>query len=131
MHTSNSTNYDQLPLQSSRLELAYARSTHLVDLLSKEESVRKLRCQSHLLEDDVEELRDLLAQEQDRVESLERLVADNLARAEDAEAQSTELEAEMRGLEQEISMLRVCFHLACSPSRPPSPTVLYQIPDHR
>lgn len=105
MHTSSQ--YDQLPLQSSQLELAYSRSSHLIDLLSKEESIRKLRTQSHVLEDDVEELRDMLAQEEDRAESLEKLVSENLTRAEDAEANATEMETELHALEQEVSMLRV------------------------
>ncbi|KAL1310811.1 hypothetical protein AAFC00_001050 [Neodothiora populina] len=106
MHTSLDSNYDQLSLQSSQLELAYNRSTHLIDILSKDESIRKLRAQSHILEDDSEELRDLLAQEEDRAESLEKLVQDNLARAEDAEARATDLEAELRAMDQEVSMLR-------------------------
>lgn len=66
-----------------------------------------MRTNEHVLEDDIEELRDLLAQEEDRAESLERLVAENLSRAEEAEANAGHLDAEMQLLEQEVSMLRV------------------------
>lgn len=66
-----------------------------------------MRAQSHILEDDIEELRDLLAQEEDRAENLEKLVSEHIQRAEDAEAHVVNLEEHMQSVEQEISVLRV------------------------
>ncbi|THW32609.1 hypothetical protein D6D10_02648 [Aureobasidium pullulans] len=104
-HTSTSTNYDQ-SLQSASLELKYERSTHLVDIISKDENLRKMRFDKHKLEDDNEELRELLTQEEDRSESLEKTVNDNLARAEDAEAHAIDLQTDLQAAEQELSILR-------------------------
>jgi len=94
-------------LHSASLELKYERSTHLVDIIAKDENIRKLRFEVHVLEDDCDELRDLLVKEEDRSEKLERIVNDNMARAEEAEAAVQDLENDMLGREQELSTLRV------------------------
>lgn len=109
--TMQASRYDQ-SLQSSALEIKYERSNHLVDIITKDESIRKLRFEVHVLEDDCDELRDLLAKEEDRSDKLERIVKDNLTRAEEAEAALTGVEDEMAAREQELSMLRVSG--ACS-----------------
>ncbi|GAB7341089.1 hypothetical protein MBLNU457_7404t1 [Dothideomycetes sp. NU457] len=103
--TMQASKYDQ-SLQSSALELKYERSNHLVDIITKDEGIRKLRFEVHVLEDDCDELRDLLAKEEDRSDKLERIVKDNLTRAEEAEAALTGVEDEMAAREQELSMLR-------------------------
>lgn len=92
-------------LTSSALELKYERSAHLVDILSKDEDMRRLRFDLHILEDDNDELRELLQQEEDRSDAFERLVNENLARAEAAEAQLQEVEVDLRGREQELMTL--------------------------
>ncbi|KAK5138000.1 hypothetical protein LTR08_005797 [Meristemomyces frigidus] len=92
-------------LTSSAHELKYERSAHLVDILSKDEDIRRLRFDIHILEDDSDEVRELLQQEEDRSDAFERLVSENLARAEGAEAQLRENEADLRGREQELLTL--------------------------
>ncbi|KAK5107290.1 hypothetical protein LTR62_001419 [Meristemomyces frigidus] len=92
-------------LTSSALQLKYEKSTHLVDILSKDEDIRRLRFDVHILEDDNDELRELLAQEEDRSDAFERLVNENLARAENAEAQLQDLEVDLRHREQELTTL--------------------------
>ncbi|KAK0838055.1 hypothetical protein LTR03_012312 [Friedmanniomyces endolithicus] len=74
-------------LTSSALELKYARSAHLVDIITKDEDARRIRFELHILQDDADELRALLAQEVDRSDAFEGFVKENLARAEDAETQ--------------------------------------------
>ncbi|GAB7352279.1 hypothetical protein MBLNU459_g2739t1 [Dothideomycetes sp. NU459] len=101
----DSAQYDQ-SLRSAALELKYERSAHLVDIISKDEGIRKIRFDLHVLEDDNEELRDLLAQEEDRSDSLEKLINKHLARAEDAEAQLHRLDDELQAKHQELSTLR-------------------------
>jgi len=105
--------YEQ-SLHSAALELKYERSAHLVDIITKDEGIRKLRFDVHVLEDDNDELRDLLSKEEDRSDKMEKMVNDSLLRAEDAEATLVELGSEMQGKEQELSTLRVC----CLPSLP-------------
>jgi len=99
-------NYNQ-SLDTAALELKYERSRHLVDIITKDENIRKLRFDVHVLEDDCDELRDLLAKEEDRSDKLEKIVNGNLTRAEEAEAALQGLEDEVVGREQELSTLRV------------------------
>ncbi|KAI7575653.1 hypothetical protein KC316_g10993, partial [Hortaea werneckii] len=89
-------------LHTSACELKYAQSAHVVDLLGKDEDIRRLRFDIHILEDDNDELRELLQQEEDRSDSFEKLVNDNLARAEEAEAQLQDLENDLRARESEL-----------------------------
>ena len=100
-------NNDQ-SLNSAVLELKYERSAHLVDIVSKDESIRKLRFDVHVLQDDNDELHGLLAREEDRSDRLERIVNEHLVRAEEAEASLQQVEDELHGKEQELSALRVC-----------------------
>ncbi|PSK46308.1 hypothetical protein B9Z65_5276 [Elsinoe australis] len=93
-------------LHTSGLELKYERSVHLVDIIAKEEGLRKLRFNNHVLEDDNVELRDLLSAEQERCDKMESMMNEHLARAEDAEAAVQGLEGELQGKEQELSSLR-------------------------
>lgn len=94
-------------LHSAALELKYERSAHLVDIIVKDESVRKLRFDIHVLEDDNDDLRDLLAKEEDRSDALEKLVNEHLLRAEDAEADVHHLQSELQLREQDLASLRV------------------------
>ena len=100
MHTS----YQQ-SLHSAALELKYTHSAHLVNIISKDEDVRRLRFDIHILEDDNDELRELLQQEEDRSDTFEKLVNENLSRAEEAEAQLRDIETDLRGREQELQAL--------------------------
>ncbi|KAK0865179.1 hypothetical protein LTS02_005495 [Friedmanniomyces endolithicus] len=93
-------------LTSSALELKYARSAHLVDIITKDEDARRIRFELHILQDDADELRALLAQEVDRSDAFEGFVKENLARAEDAETQLQVLEEDMRAREQELLTMR-------------------------
>ncbi|KAF2227946.1 hypothetical protein BDZ85DRAFT_315452 [Elsinoe ampelina] len=100
MHT-----YDH-SLHTAALELKYERSVHLVDIIAKEEGIRKLRFDNHVLEDDNVELRDLLSAEQERCEKMESMMNEHLLRAEEAEAAVHGLEEELQAKEQEVSSLR-------------------------
>ena len=93
-------------LRSSALELKYARSEHLVDVISKDEDIRRLRLDIHILEDDNDELRGLLQQEEDRSDQFERLVSENLARAEEAEAQLQHIKTQIQLRDQEALALQ-------------------------
>lgn len=105
-HVDHNLQNDQ-SLHSAALELKHERSARLVDMISKDEDVRKLRFEIHVLEDDNDELRDLLAQEEDRSDSLAKLVSENLARAEEAERALQDADSELQAKEQEVSKLRV------------------------
>ncbi|USW56053.1 hypothetical protein Slin15195_G093720 [Septoria linicola] len=93
-------------LNTAAAELKYANSTHLVDMISKDEDMRRLRFDIHILEDDNDELRELLGQEEGRSDQFERLVTENLARAEEAEARLADIETMLRAREQEVGTLQ-------------------------
>lgn len=90
-------------IKSAATELKYDQSAHAVNLIAKDEDIRRLRVDIHILEDDNDELRELLQQEEDRADAFEALVADNLVRAETAEARLRDAEADLRGREQELA----------------------------
>ncbi|GAM82053.1 hypothetical protein ANO11243_000320 [Dothideomycetidae sp. 11243] len=97
--------HGHLPLQTSALELKYERSTHLVDVIVRDENMRLLRFDKHVLEDDNAELRELLLSEQERSDKMESLMNQHLARAEAAEAMIQGLESTAQIREQELSSL--------------------------
>lgn len=103
MHASYHNN--EHALHSAALELKYTHSTHLVDIIAKDEDIRRLRFDIHILEDDNEELRELLQQEEDRSDAFEKMVNENLARAEEAEGQLAEVEVDLRQRVQEMQAL--------------------------
>jgi hypothetical protein len=105
--TNNDKQYDQ-SIHSASLELKYEKSSHLVDIISKDETLRKMRFDMHKLEDDNEEMRDQLTTEEDRADALEKLANDNLRRAEHAESHAIDLQTDLQAVEQELSILRVC-----------------------
>lgn len=95
----------QHSLNTATAELQYEQSTHLVDIISKDEDIRRLRFDMHVLEDDNDELRELLDQEGLRSDQFERLVNENMARANEAEARLVEIEDLLRAREHEIGAL--------------------------
>ncbi|KXT09166.1 hypothetical protein AC579_7287 [Pseudocercospora musae] len=94
-----------LSLSTAAAELKYERSTHLVDIISKDEDIRKLRFEMHVQADDIDELRDLLAQEESRSEHFECILNENLTRADDAEARLSDLEMQLRSRDHELGAL--------------------------
>ncbi|SMR54657.1 unnamed protein product [Zymoseptoria tritici ST99CH_1E4] len=92
-------------LHTSALELKYERSCNLVEIIAKDEDLRRLRFDIHILEDDNDELRELLAQEEDRSDNFEKLVTEHLARAQSAETRLQDVEDVLREKEQEVGTL--------------------------
>lgn len=92
-------------LHSHALEMKCDQHSHLIETLSKEEDIRKLRIDIHILEDDNDELRDLLAQEEDRSDKFEQVVSNNLYRAEAAEGRLQEISEDLRRRENELAIL--------------------------
>ncbi|KAK4983702.1 hypothetical protein LTR50_007062 [Elasticomyces elasticus] len=105
LHADSSVYYEQ-SLNSAALELKYASSAHLFDIIAKDEDIRKVQFEICLLEDENDELRDQVAQEEERSDSFEKLVNANLVRAEEAEAELEIIVNEVRVNEREIAGLR-------------------------
>lgn len=92
---------------TAELELRYARSCHQVELIAKDEALRKLRVENHVLDDDAIEARDLWAEEQQRADDFEASVTRGLERAEEAENALLELEEILNLRDRELSTLQV------------------------
>ncbi|KAL2357785.1 hypothetical protein BJ546DRAFT_1034936 [Cryomyces antarcticus] len=93
-------------LRTAALELKYERSTHLVESIAKNEDIRKLRFQLHLLENENDGLHDQLAQEEHRGDGLERSMQDAIVRAEDAEVEAERVSNQLRMQSRELQTLR-------------------------
>nr|XP_023927809.1 intracellular protein transport protein USO1-like [Quercus suber]POE91519.1 hypothetical protein CFP56_14627 [Quercus suber] len=92
-------------LNSHALELKCERQATIVELLAKDEDIRQLRIDIHVLEDDYDDLRNLLTQEEDRSDKFEQLVNSNLLRAEEAEGQLQQITEELRIRENDLATL--------------------------
>ncbi|TID22373.1 GTPase-activating protein [Venturia nashicola] len=84
-------------LQTTKFELDFERSSRIVEGVAKDEDIRKLRFKIAVMEDEIEELNEQLAKEEERAD----LVAQDL---EDAVAQTGELDATVQQLSHELRM---------------------------
>lgn len=104
----------QRALQTTTLELNLARSTHSVEIVSKDEDIRKLRFQLLLLEDENDGLHEQLQAEDVRMEELEQSLDDALARSEQKEAELQTVFNELRMKTREMEITKVV--IVSSPS---------------
>lgn len=93
-------------LRTASLELQYEHARQLVSTITSTEALRALRFDTHILQDDNDELRDLLAQEETRAETFEQLVTEHVQRADAAEARLAEVEEALRAREQDVGTLQ-------------------------
>lgn len=93
-------------MNCSAAELRYTNSKHTIELLGKDEDIRRLRVDVHILEDDNDELHDQLHNEGSRSEAFQKLVDENLARAEGAEAALRDVEGELLVFRLEVQRLQ-------------------------
>lgn len=84
-------------LQTAKFELNYERSSRIVEGVAKDEDIRKLRFKIAVMEDEIEELNEQLAREEERAD----LVAQDL---EDAVVQTGELDATVQQLNNELRL---------------------------
>lgn len=84
-------------LQTTKFELNYERSSRIVEGVAKDEDIRKLRFKIAVMEDEIEELNEQLAREEERAD----LVAQDL---EDAVAQTGALDATVQQLNNDLRL---------------------------
>ncbi|QIW99789.1 hypothetical protein AMS68_005307 [Peltaster fructicola] len=95
----------EVSLDTIEKELEYASSKHAIELICRDEDMRKLRAELFLSEDDSEELRDQLQHEQASCDRIRLLVDEHLTRAQEAEAQLNDNEQKLRIQDHEIARL--------------------------
>ncbi|KAF2755798.1 hypothetical protein EJ05DRAFT_478758 [Pseudovirgaria hyperparasitica] len=93
-------------LQTTKFELDYERSARVVEIVAKDEELRKLRVHLQLLEDENDELHEQLGDEEGRAEDLEAKIDDTHALLEEAELAKVNLTNELRLKERELNNMQ-------------------------
>jgi chromosome segregation ATPase len=97
----------QHALRTANLELNLACSKHSVEVVAKDEDVRKLRFQLQLLDDENDELTNKLIEEEARSDGLETALDEALAQLDQLQADKEGLQNEMRTKSRELNNLKV------------------------
>ena len=97
----------QHSLRSASLELSLARSKHSVEVVVKDEDIRKLRVSQCLLESDNSDLHEQLEEEQARSDELESALDDALLNLDEQKAEGEAAQNQLRTQSREIANLKV------------------------
>ncbi|KAJ4375082.1 hypothetical protein N0V83_002162 [Neocucurbitaria cava] len=104
------TNYEvkdlQHSLRNANLELNLERSKHSVEVVAKDEEIRKLRVSQCLLQDDNNDLHEQLEEEQARSDELENALDEALAQLDEQRAVGEAAQNQIRTQAREIANLK-------------------------
>ena len=109
LYTNTNTNLCQLQhsLRSTSLELSLARSKHSIDVVVKDEEIRKLQVSQCLLASDNSDLHEQLEEEQARSDELENALDDALLNLDEQKAEGEAAQNQIRTQSREIANLKV------------------------
>ncbi|KAF2631553.1 hypothetical protein BU25DRAFT_445667 [Macroventuria anomochaeta] len=96
----------QHSLRSATLEISLARSKHSVEVVAKDEEIRKLRVSQCLLESDNSDLHEQLEEEQARSDELENALDDALLTLDEQKAAGEAAQNQIRTQSREIANLK-------------------------
>ncbi|KAJ8114415.1 hypothetical protein OPT61_g3706 [Boeremia exigua] len=96
----------QHSLRSANLEISLARSKHSVELVAKDEEIRKLRVSQCLLESDNGDLHEQLEEEQARSDALESALDEALLSLDEQKAEGDAAQNQIRTQLREIANLK-------------------------
>ncbi|KAF1350281.1 hypothetical protein EJ07DRAFT_169230 [Lizonia empirigonia] len=96
----------QHSLRSASLELSLAQSKHSVEVVVKDEQIRKLRVSQCLLESDNSDLHEQLEEEQARSDELENALDDALLSLDEQRAEGEAAQNQIRTQSREIANLK-------------------------
>jgi predicted RNase H-like nuclease (RuvC/YqgF family) len=94
-------------LRNATLELNLERSKHSVEVVAKDEEIRKLRVSQCLLQDDNSDLHEQLEEEQARSDELENALDEALAQLDEQKARDEEAQNQIRTQARENANLKV------------------------
>jgi chromosome segregation ATPase len=94
-------------LRTASLELSLERSKHSVEIVTKDENIRKLRLSECLLQDQVDELHEQLDEEQARSDGLENALDDALLSLDQHKAEAELAQNQIRTQSREVANLKV------------------------
>ncbi|KAF2877797.1 hypothetical protein BDV95DRAFT_588824 [Massariosphaeria phaeospora] len=93
-------------LRTANLELSLEKSKHSVEIVAKDEDLRKLRVSQCLLQDDNGELHDQLEEEQARSDELEDALDEALVQLDQYKAEGEQAQNRMRTQAREVANLK-------------------------
>lgn len=104
-------------MRTATLELSLAQSKHAIEVVAKDEEIRKLRLTQCLLQDQVGELHEQLDEEQARVDELEGVLEETLVSLDQHKAEAEESRNQISTQGRQIANLKVSSSDG-HPSRP-------------
>lgn len=78
-----------------------------MESVTREEEIRKLKCQIFLLQDEIETLTDQLASEEENVDDLEQRLVDEQCKANELDGEAHRLSNELRIMTRELENTKV------------------------
>jgi predicted RNase H-like nuclease (RuvC/YqgF family) len=94
-------------LRNANLELSLERSKHSVEVVVKDEDIRKLRVAQCLLQDDNSDLHEQLEEEQARSDELENALDEALTQLDEQQAEGEAAQNTIRTQAREVANLKV------------------------
>ena len=94
-------------VRTASLELSLERSKHSVEIVTKDEDIRKLRLRECLLQDEVDELHEQLEEEQARLDDVESALDDALMSLDQQKAEAELAQNQIRTQSREVANLKV------------------------
>jgi hypothetical protein len=105
----------QQAIHTTQFELNYERSVRIVEGVTKDEEIRKLRLRIHIIEDEVEELNEQLAKEEERSDGLIQDLEEAILRSDELDEENQGLSNELRVKSRELENAKVsCWFLTSS-----------------
>jgi uncharacterized coiled-coil protein SlyX len=97
----------QQALQTTQFELNYERSSRIVEGVTKDEDIRKLKVRIHVIEDEVEELNEQLAKEEERSDGLVQDLEEAMSKFDELDGENQGLSNELRVKSRELENAKV------------------------
>jgi peptidoglycan hydrolase CwlO-like protein len=94
-------------LRTAALELSLAQSTHAVEIVAKDEEIRKLRLTQCLLQDEADDLHEQLDEEQARGDKFEEDLDEAFASMDQYKAEAEQMRSQIRTQAREVANLKV------------------------
>lgn len=94
-------------LQTTQFELNYERSSRIVEGVAKDEEIRKLRFKIAVMDDEIEDLNEQLAKEEERADGIAQDLDDAVVQTGELDATVQQLNNELRAKTRELEAAEV------------------------
>jgi chromosome segregation ATPase len=98
-------------LNTAHFELNYEKSSRIVEGVAKDEEIRQLKFRIAVMEDEVEDLNEQLAKEEERADLMLQDLEDATAKADNLDGEAQDLLNELRIKNRELDTARASYVL--------------------